>query len=110
MRRIVLPCAIAAITLAIQFPALAQPLKSSDLSSGRQIATTICGPCHKIAPTMPSSTVASPSFEDIASLPSTTELSLKAFLRSNHNKMPNFIISRADTDEVVAYNLSLKRK
>jgi mono/diheme cytochrome c family protein len=109
MRRIVLPCVFAAITLAAQFPVLAQPVNGSP-SPGRQIATTICGNCHKVTPTMPPSTVASPTFEDIANLPSTTALSLKVFLRSNHNKMPNFIISRADTDDVIAYILSLKRR
>jgi hypothetical protein len=48
--------------------------------------------------------------KDIANLRSTTAISLKAFLRSNHSNMPNFIISSADTDDVIAYILSLKRK
>jgi mono/diheme cytochrome c family protein len=110
MRQIFLPCVIATLTLATPFPVLAQPIESGSPSSGRQIAITICGNCHKVAPTMPSSPVASPSFEDIANLPSTTALSLYAFLRSNHNKMPNFILSPADTDDVIAYIISLKRK
>jgi hypothetical protein len=40
-----------------------------------------------------------------------SSLSLKDFLGSRHKKrMPNFILSRADTDDVIAYILSLKRK
>jgi len=109
MRRIILPCAVAAMTLATE-PLFAQPIESSSLSSGRQVAITICGNCHYVTPTTRSGAIASPSFEEIANLPSTTALSLKAFLRSNHNKMPNFIISPADTDDVIAYILSLKRK
>jgi len=41
-------------------------------------------------------------------MPSTTALSLKVFLRSSHNKMPNLIISDPDTDDLIAYILSLK--
>ena len=60
--------------------------------------------------TMPPTAVRSPSFVDIASRPTTTALSLKQFLRSNHSRMPRFILSRADTDDVVAYILSIKPK
>lgn len=42
-------------------------------------------------------------------MPSTTALSLKVFLRSNHKEMPNLIISNTDTDDIVAYILSLNR-
>jgi hypothetical protein len=51
-----------------------------------------------------------PSFIAIANMPSTTALSLKVFLRSNHNRMPNFIMSNADTDDVINYILSLKQR
>ena len=109
MRRIMLPCAIAAVTLAAQFPVLAQPLEGSP-SSGRQIAMTICGSCHRLIPSIYSSFETTPNFEDIANLPSTTALSLTVFLRSNHNQMPNLILSRAETDDLIAFILSLKRR
>ena len=60
---------------------------------------TGCGDCHDA--TGSGRFEVGPSFEDIANLPSTTALSLKAFLRSNHSNMPNFIISGADTDDVI---------
>jgi len=110
MNRLIPPCAIAAVTLVAPFPLLAQPLESSNISSGRQIATTICGNCHEISPTASPRVAIGPKFDDIANLSSTTALSLKLFLRSNHNKMPNFMISSADSDDVIAYILSLKRK
>jgi cytochrome c len=110
MNRIKLPCAIAAATFAAQLPLLAQPLDSSSIASGRQVATTICANCHEISPTAYPTTVVGPKFDDIANLPSTTALSLKVFLRSSHNRMPNFILSSTDTDDVIAYILSLKRK
>jgi mono/diheme cytochrome c family protein len=114
MRRIMLlTCAIATVTLSAQFPIfaqVAQPLGSGNISSGRQIAATICSNCHEIGPTAYPKTVIGPKFDDIANLPSTTAISLKVFLRSSHNLMPNFILSRDDTDDVIAYILSLKRK
>lgn len=46
----------------------------------------------------------------VAALPSTTALSLKVFLRTNHNNMPNLHLSDAETDDLVAYILSLKNQ
>ena len=43
-------------------------------------------------------------------MPSTTELSLKVFLRSSHKSMPNFILQPEEADDIVAYILSLRRK
>ena len=109
MREIGLACAIAALALAANGPVLAQS-PVGNTSSGLRVAMTICGNCHQVTPTMPPSAVKSPSFADIASRPTTTALSLKQFLRSNHSRMPRFILSRADTDDVVAYILSIKPK
>ena len=105
MRGMGLACAVAA--LAANGSVLAQS-PAGNPSSGLRVATTICGNCHQVTPTMPPSAVRSPSFADIAGRPTTTALSLKQFLRSNHSRMPRFILSRADTDDVVAYILSIK--
>jgi hypothetical protein len=51
-----------------------------------------------------------PSFQSIADLPSTTGISLNAFLHSNHNNMPDFIVSSADSNDLIVYILSLQRK
>ena len=82
MRGIGLACTIAALALAANGPVLAQS-PVGNTSSGLRVATTICGNCHQVTPTMPPSAVRSPSFADIASRPTTTALSLKQFLRSN---------------------------
>ena len=110
MKWIMLPCIIAAVTLVTQLPILAQPFQSSDVSAGRRVAETICGSCHEINPMISQRAKIGPRFEDIANLPSTTAISLKAFLHTNHNRMPNFILSTADTDDVITYMLSLQRK
>ena len=96
-------------TLASLCPILAQPSESGSITPGYQIAITICGNCHE-DPTSSRKTAIGPKLEDIANLPSTTAQSLREFLGSRHKRMPNFIISGADTEDIVAYILTLKRK
>ena len=97
------------VRLALIVLMLALPAGSATAQSGggnpligRQTAATLCGPCHE-----PGNSA--PSFVDIAHMPSTTALSLKVFLHSNHERMPNLIIPDAETDDLIAYILSLKR-
>jgi cytochrome c2 len=99
-----------AIIIASWCPILAQPAETGSISSGHQIAITICGNCHE-DPSSSRKITVGPKLEDIANRPSTTALSLNEFLRSRHKgRMPNFLLSRAHTDDVIAYILSLKRK
>ena len=93
------------LMLTLPLSATAQPLEGNPLI-GRQIATTLCVPCHQIGETHRDGP---PSFVDIANMPSTTALSLKVFLRSNHNAMPNLIIPDAETDDLIAYILNLRQ-
>ena len=110
MNRIALTSGIfAAVTLSALCPAPAQhvaPLPGGSVYSGRHIAATLCADCHAISV----STKVGSSFQSIADQPATTAIMLKAFLRSNHDNMPNFIISPADTDDVITFILSLKQK
>jgi mono/diheme cytochrome c family protein len=85
--------------------ALAQP---GERAAGRRLATELCGDCHQVRQPFPSLHRYPPSFEEIAKLPSTTRLSLKVFLQTNHRAMPNFIISKSDTDNIIDYIVSLK--
>jgi hypothetical protein len=49
-----------------------------------------------------------PGFQAIATMRSTTEMSLRAFLSTPHPKMPNYIIAPNDATDVIAYILSLR--
>jgi cytochrome c len=92
-------------------PTLTHSLEDSHRSAGRRVAMEICSHCHRVAEGQRAPLPNTPSFIDIANMPSTTALSLKVFLRSNHKRrMPNFIMSNADTDDVVDYILSLKQR
>ena len=77
----------------------------------RQIALTVCGDCHQVepAPRTPSPHADAPRFADVAQMPSTTETSLKVFLRSTHPTMPNFQFNQEELESIVAYILGMKR-
>lgn len=102
--------AIASFFLAAALVTLEARAQTDNRNSlGRQVAIELCSSCHRVfeGQSIPQQNV--PSFFAVANLPSTTALSLKVFLRSNHKQMPNLIISESDTDNVVEYILSLKR-
>jgi mono/diheme cytochrome c family protein len=109
MRWIMLQCVVAAGLLAAHFPVIAQPL-NGDPTSGRELATKLCSSCHRVLPMTLADKPDPPSFQSVADLPSTTGISLNVFLHSNHNNMPNFILSPAVSNDLIAYILSLKRQ
>ena len=106
MRRMIL---IALAVLAEQSPILAQSL-DGDPVSGRSLATTLCSSCHHILPMAVPDKADPPSFQSIADLPSTTGISLNVFLHSNHRNMPNLILSSTQSNDLIAYILSLKKE
>jgi mono/diheme cytochrome c family protein len=79
-----------------------------DIRSGKRLAETWCSACHR---TDGNAGVVdgAPDFYSIANLPSTTALSLRVFLQTNHKEMPNFHIAKSDADDVIAYVLSLRK-
>jgi mono/diheme cytochrome c family protein len=107
MRKNVVRGLLVLAALALQLAALAQ--SAGENAAGRRLATELCGDCHQARRPFPLFYRYPPTFEEIAKLPSSTRLSLKVFLRSNHEHMPNFVISRSDADAIVEYIVSLKR-
>ena len=91
-------------------PTPTQSLEATRHSAGRRVAMEICSHCHRVTEGQLAPLQNTPSFIDIANIPSTTALSLKVFLQSSHKRMPNFIMSKSDTDDVVDYILSLKQR
>ncbi|MGZ3351079.1 MAG: c-type cytochrome [Xanthobacteraceae bacterium] len=89
--------------------ARAATLSEDSAAAGHRLAGAWCAECHAIEATPTGKATAAPAFAEIASRPSTTALSLKVFLRTNHPSMPNIIIAPDQTDDLVNYILSLKR-
>lgn len=98
------------IAAAFGVPAEAVAQSDNGHSLGRQVAMELCSSCHRVTEGQPDPGKNVASFFAIANLPSTTALSLKVFLRSNHKEMPNLIVSESDSDNLIDYILSLKRR
>ena len=84
-------------------------LPSDSAVAGHRLAEGWCKECHAIEAAPAAKASAAPAFVEIANRLSTTELSLKVFLRSNHPSMPNLVIAPKQTEDLVNYILSLKR-
>ncbi len=80
-----------------------------DVEAGRVLALKSCSSCHVVAARQaPPSTDAVPTFAAIARDPAVTQTSLRVFLQSPHARMPDFILSRSEADDVISYILSLR--
>src|SRR5579883_1500463 len=88
----------------------AQAQTTGDPDAGRAYAERNCTNCHLVSPQQSPHVRVAPSFQAIAGMPSTTSMSLHAFLATPHPRMPNFIVPPSDADDVVAYVLSLQKK
>lgn len=78
-------------------------------AAGKEFALGVCAECHVVAEdqgTWPLSDA--PPFRDVANEPGMTELALRAFLQTPHRTMPNILLTPEETDNVIAYILSLK--
>lgn len=83
--------------------------QEGDPAAGRRLAEAWCSGCHVIGPGASGPVVdATPTFPSIARMPSATGMSLRAFLLTPHSRMPDIQISREQTDDVMAYILSLR--
>ena len=106
---IALLIAFAALLLIRQHNATGAPLAQDSITAGHRLAEAWCKTCHSLDATSAGTSSRAPDFVRIANRTSTTELSLKVFLRSNHRNMPNLIIAPDQADDLAQFILSLKR-
>ena len=86
----------------------AQP---GDPVAGGAFAEKVCAECHTVTVDGgPSPYRYAPRFADVAKQPSTTAISLRVFLRSTHDRMPDLVLTTEERDNLIAYILSLKTK
>ena len=104
-----MPCrALALIALLAAGPAWAAG-DTTVTAAGQRLAQQWCAECHVVTGLeAPPAIDDVPTFRTVANDPSVTELSLRAFLKTPHPPMPNFILTPEQMDEIVAYILSLK--
>jgi mono/diheme cytochrome c family protein len=96
-----------------------EPLSDPVLAQGAQLATRQCAACHVVASNQhmpPLRQLPTPSFEEIANRPGTTQKSLRHFITTAHwdNKtvpmtMPDQLLSEDETTAVARYIISLRK-
>jgi mono/diheme cytochrome c family protein len=80
-------------------------------TAGRRLATDWCSSCHVVGPVAERGTSnGAPTFTAIAGMKSTTPTTLKVFLQTPHNGMPDLHLSRGEIGDLTTYILSLKHK
>ncbi len=96
------------------------PDGSASAVDGRSLALALCGDCHIVAPGQPAGPdglsgpnlagpdLAGPDLFERMQDPAMTELALRSYLRTSHPLMPNIRLTRGETDDIVAYLLTLK--
>jgi mono/diheme cytochrome c family protein len=80
-----------------------------DIPTGKRLAETWCSSCHIVTPSANTAAATGvPTFAAVARMSSTTPISLRAFLQTPHARMPDLHLSRDETDDLIAYILSLR--
>jgi mono/diheme cytochrome c family protein len=92
------------VALAAEFIAMTPAMAAEDpdrVAMGRSLARQSCLTCHADDAT----TLKAPGFAAIGAMPSTTELSIKVFLRTSHRNMPDIMLDERQIDAIAAYIL-----
>jgi len=102
-----IPAGVLSAFLAVS-AVLAQSV-SGDAIEGGRFAREVCATCHEVERGRYGVSIeGAPAFQDVADDPAATSIALRVFLQSPHEVMPDFILSDTETDDVIAYILSLK--
>lgn len=102
--------AVIAATLLAAGARAADLAEIGDVESGRKLAVQDCRSCHHIGASSQAPHAGAPSFYAIANMASTTPTSLYVFLHTSHPTMPNIRLDKKESDDVIAYILSLRRQ
>lgn len=93
------------LTASISF---AQPI-TGDAEVGREMAVEICAECHNVVLSPELERADAPrSFTAIAKDPVYTPTSLRVFFSTPHIQMPDFIFTRQQQDDLIAYLMEMR--
>jgi cytochrome c2 len=98
----------AGVLFSVIHPLDAQTRGNAEL--GRAYALNWCTECHSIEPETDGLGRIAPDFSAVAKSRSTSALSLYAFLRSDHIRMPNLGLRPTDANDLVAYIMNFRRR
>lgn len=108
-RRAASPRALAALVGFALLTSGAQAQDVGDAAKGLAYATQICSECHAVRKDQDVSPLdkATP-FRTVANTPGMTSIAITVWLRTPHPSMPNLIVPREDTENLIAYILSMR--
>ena len=100
----------AAFAAALVVTSVGVRAQDTDVAAGHAFARNACQPCHAVEAEQrtPRRIVIGPAFRDVANTSGMTATAIRVFLRTSHPKMPNLILTPEETDDVIAYILSLR--
>ncbi|UEM07870.1 cytochrome c (plasmid) [Skermanella rosea] len=102
-----LPLVVATVLAAFTIQAAGAQTVGSQVR-GRERADQLCGDCHVVAPGREGSRSLGPNLVEYVRDPAITEMALRSYLQTSHPVMPNVMLDRNDTDDIVAYLLAQK--
>lgn len=95
---------VLAITVVLLTPIAVCADELGDPKAGRSLAVNHCSECHAVKEDeVLSPNAGAPSFTSVANTSGMTGRALSAWLDTSHPTMPNFILTKQDRDDVIAY-------
>ena len=81
-----------------------------DAVVGYRLAAARCRGCHTAAPGMSQSVAGAPTFAEIANRNNTTPYRIQTFLSGRHGRMPDYLLSSTEVNDVTAYIMTFRRR
>jgi mono/diheme cytochrome c family protein len=104
-----IPIKFATAIAVIMLPMIANAVELGDAQQGLTYAKRVCAECHAVeAGEEQSPHLNAPTFDAVAKTPGMTERALIVWLQTSHPTMPNLVIPDDDTDNIIAYIMSLR--
>jgi len=98
----------------LAFLATAQPLTAQELGdakAGFAYASQVCSECHAVKKGESQSPHdRAPPFELVANTRGMTEMALRVWFQSPHPSMPNLLLTEKQSDDLIAYIFTLKKR
>lgn len=93
------------------FASSAMAEESGNTRDGLRFAQSVCAECHGVRDGERSSpNTKAPTFTNVANTPGMNAMALEVWFQTPHPTMPNLKFSNAESDNVIAYILSLRKR
>lgn len=109
MKSLLLETIVALSASAFASSALAE--ENGNAKDGLRFAQSICAECHAVRDgERASPNVQAPTFTNVANTPGMNAMALEVWFQTPHPTMPNLKFSNQQSDDVIAYILTLRKR